>query len=140
MRSARPILSLLQAFPRTSPAGRLLAVSALASLAALVGLGIVALAAANAPTLEISTPANGDLVEQDNFLASGFARGGDLTARVVTSRGDIDGVRQASTKSYDWSFQFSTPLSLDEDVTIYVRCTGSSSFTERSRTFHWKSR
>jgi hypothetical protein len=118
----------------------LLAISALTSLAALAGLGLVALAAANAPTLEISSPANGDLVEQDNFLASGFARGGDLSARLVTSQGDIEGVRQVPAKSYDWSFQFSTPLSLDEDVTIFVRCTGSNSFTERSRTFHWKSR
>jgi hypothetical protein len=120
---------------------RPLAVICLSSLLLLIGAGILASAAGLAPTLIISTPLQDDRIEDGFFTASGFARGGsDLSARVVTSQGEIRGESTASMKNYDWNFRFSTAAALDENVTLYVRISGSNGFTEQSVSFHWKTR
>ena len=141
MTTAPQFLARFNATLRTTPPTRFLAITGNVSILGLASVGVLVLAAGIAPALVISTPTNGDEISGDNFTASGFMRGGtELSARIVTSQGELTGQPVTPMEKFDWSFQFSAGLSLDENVTLYVRCTTPNGFTEESRMFHWKSR
>jgi hypothetical protein len=119
---------------------RVLKVAALLSFLGCLSAAAVALAQAG-PNVKIRTPGPGDQVTAPRFVVCGSVRpDAEMTAWVGTSRGEIHGKAVLAKGNSDWSFQFTTDWVLDEDVTLFVRGTSSSGYSEESLTFHWKTK